>query len=84
MIFLVNLVQKFGMIWMGIHVNFVIKWFGAIWDSKIASGQSRTVRQGGADRPAVDARTVPTPSADRPVPGRSAHLHSLYCEVLDY
>jgi hypothetical protein len=50
--------QKIGLIRMGILSNFVIGRFGAIWDFKIASGQSRTVRQGSVDRPTVVARTI--------------------------
>jgi hypothetical protein len=58
MVFLTNIVQKFGLIWMGVLSNFVIEIFGVIWCFEIASGQSRTVCHGGTDRPAVVARTV--------------------------
>ena len=63
--------------------SFVIEWFGAIWDSKIASGQSRTVRQGGPDRPAVVARTIRPPSADRPPPDRTSLFKYQSFKVID-
>jgi hypothetical protein len=37
MLFIVNMVQKFELIWMDNRVKSVIEWFGAIRDSKIAS-----------------------------------------------
>jgi hypothetical protein len=59
MAILMSSVQKFGFISMDIFFsNFVIEFFWVIYGLKFAPGQSRTVRQGGADRPTSSAQTV--------------------------
>jgi hypothetical protein len=47
--------------------------FWAFWGLKFAPHLSWTVRQGGADHPAMGARTVRPPSVDRPPSGRAPY-----------
>ena len=73
MVIHMNSVQKFGFISMDILSQSCVWIFGANWGLKFVPGQSWTVCQGGADRPAVVpglsgplARTVRT-LADQPM-----------------
>jgi hypothetical protein len=82
LLFIMNLLLKFDTFLLPKLIKSMNGIFGAIWNSKTISVESRTVCQGGADRLAIVAWTVRPPSADCPTTISSTHLH-IFCLWLD-